>query len=66
VDLRHSQVEWRRSTRCSTGACVEVAIAPSTVGVRDSKEADSSVLTYDRPAWRDFIAGIVAGEFTAR
>jgi hypothetical protein len=43
-----------------------VAIAPSTVGVRDSKQADGSVLTYDRPAWRDFIAGIVAGDFTAR
>jgi hypothetical protein len=59
-------MDWRRSTRCSTGACVEVATASSTIGVRDSKQAAGAILTYDRQAWREFIAGIGAGEFAAR
>lgn len=42
---------FRKSTRCASGGCVEVAATDSAVLVRDSKHADSPVLRLDRPAW---------------
>lgn len=54
---------WRRSSRCSTQSCVEVEHLGDTVRVRDSKLADSPVLTYSQPEWADFLAGVKAGEF---
>ncbi len=53
--------DWRRSSRCSTGACIFVASTGDTVLVRDDKNADSPVLKVDRAAWRDLIDDIRAG-----
>ncbi len=52
---------WRRSTRCASAACVEVADQPDTVLVRDSKQAGSPVLQFDHAAWAGFVAGLKGG-----
>ena len=60
----YATLTWRKSTRSgAAGHCVEVADAPATVLVRDSKDVTGPVLTFDRPAWAGFIAGVRAGEF---
>jgi hypothetical protein len=54
---------WRRSSSCAATGCLEVAFGPGTVSVRDSKRADSPVLTYDHQEWQAFIDGVRRGEF---
>ena len=55
--------QWRTSTRSSTngGNCVEVADnLPGRVHVRDSKDRQGPVLTFDPAAWRAFVRDIAA------
>jgi len=56
---------WRRSTRCSSNSCVEVADLPDGgVAVRDSKLPSAApALLFSAQEWRAFIAGVNAGEF---
>jgi hypothetical protein len=58
-------VAWRRSSRCSTQSCVEVADLPGgSVAVRDSKASGQSpVLVFEPQEWESFISGVKAGEF---
>ncbi|MCW2639774.1 MAG: hypothetical protein JWP76_2080 [Dactylosporangium sp.] len=51
---------WRKSTRSSNqGNCVEVADnRPGVVYVRDSKDPDGPVLSFESDAWRAFIEDI--------
>lgn len=64
ADPLFPSVEWHRSSRCANGGCVEVArLGTDEFAVRDSKRADSPVLTYDRQEWDAFIEGVKAGEF---
>lgn len=53
-------LSWRKSSRCESNACVEVAEAAESVHVRD---AAGSVVTFDLEAWRGFVAGVRVGEF---
>ena len=58
--------QWRTSSRSSGGAnCVEVASADNAplVAVRDSKDRAGGTLLFTPQAWRDFVAGVRAGEF---
>lgn len=56
--------EWRRSSFCSTGTCVETSFAiPGEVLVRDSKIENGPVLQFPAAAWREFASGIRAGDF---
>lgn len=50
---------WRKSSR-SNGAqnCVEVALEPEVVGVRDSKDRSGAVLTFSRQQWMQFVSGL--------
>lgn len=57
---------WRRSRACASSACVEVAEQSSSFFVRDSKNAASSVLTFNREGWSAFITGVKAGALEAR
>jgi predicted secreted Zn-dependent protease len=57
--------EWRKSSFCGNGACVEVAVAGEDFLVRDSKDSDSPVLKFTRDEWAAFVAGVNAGEFPA-
>jgi hypothetical protein len=53
------QVTWRKSSYSSGeegSDCVEVAVAPSGVGVRDSKAATAGELVFASSAWRAFLA----------
>ena len=56
---------WRKSSLCdnSSGNCVEVAIVPDAVMVRDSKTPDGPVLIYTRAEWDAFLTGAKLGEF---
>jgi hypothetical protein len=58
---------WMKSSWSThAGNCVEVAELPERiVGVRDSKDHGPSrtVLTFSRPAWSFFLAGVRTGEF---
>lgn len=46
---------WRRSTRCATNACIEIAEDATTYFVRDSKELDGPVLRFGLKDWQNFI-----------
>ncbi|WP_212910843.1 DUF397 domain-containing protein [Streptomyces sp. TS71-3] len=49
---------WFKSSYSGTngGDCVEVAISPGTVHLRDSKNEPGPRLTLARTAWEDFIS----------
>lgn len=46
---------WRKSSRCDSGACVEVAINADRVLVRQSDNPDGPVLTFTHPEWAAFL-----------
>jgi Domain of unknown function (DUF397) len=56
---------WRKSSFSGGSDCVEVKRDPiwGDVQVRDSKDAEGSVLTFTATEWRVFLAGVKAGEF---
>ncbi|GLI00088.1 DUF397 domain-containing protein [Phytohabitans aurantiacus] len=56
---------WRKSTRCESHACVEVARAPEAVAIRNSTLPQEH-LSFAVPVWRAFVAGVRAGEFDLR
>ena len=62
VDQRHTQLAWRRSTRCSTGGCVEVSRTADSFLVRDSKQIESAILSFGTAEWMEFISAVKAGE----
>ena len=56
---------WRKSSRSGSGGneCVEVAIGPAAVLIRDSKNPDDGVLRVTQRSWLDFLGGVKAGQF---
>lgn len=56
------QLVWRKSSYSSEegGECIEVAVRPATVHVRDSKDTTRAALAIEPTAWAAFI------EFAAR
>jgi hypothetical protein len=65
ADRRAAARAWRRSTFCDApeGACVEVAVGPDEVAVRDTKHDGGPVLVYTHREWRSFLNGVRNGEF---
>lgn len=56
--------QFRVSSFCSSGGCVEVAfLHDGGVAIRDSKSPEQAALVYSVAEWRDFVAGIKNGEF---
>lgn len=49
---------WRRSTRCDSGTCIEVAVTDDRVMVRDSREPDGPRLVLTHAEWADFVAWV--------
>ncbi|SCL20257.1 DUF397 domain-containing protein [Micromonospora inyonensis] len=46
---------WRKSSHSGDeGACVEMAVVPGTVAVRDSKDPDGPVLLFPPTVWTAF------------
>lgn len=52
------QAVWRRSKKCASSACVEVAETSDTMLVRDSKLSDSPILTFANKAWNSFVTAL--------
>jgi hypothetical protein len=53
--------DWRRSSRCESQHCVEVAEVAGGIAVRDSTDPCRS-LRITAPAWRRFLAALHAGQ----
>jgi len=55
-----NHLTWRKSTRSSSGDCVEIAVPvdADVVLMRDSKDPDGPTLTFDRDAFADFLAAL--------
>jgi len=58
-------VDYRISSFCSLGDCVEVGLLPGgAVTVRDSKDPQRRTeLTFTRDEWDAFVKGVKNGEF---
>ncbi|WP_328464530.1 DUF397 domain-containing protein [Actinoplanes sp. NBC_00393] len=54
---------WRKSSRCGTSTCVEVAKVDDQYLVRDSKNPDAATLSFTKAEWDAFVEGVTAGEF---
>ncbi|NUT37165.1 MAG: DUF397 domain-containing protein [Hamadaea sp.] len=57
------RIAWKRSQRCDSNACVEVAALDEHVLIRDSKDPDGPVLRFTRAEWEAFAGGLVDGDF---
>lgn len=55
-------LQWRRSARCESANCVEVADFGARAGLRDSTDPQVH-LAFEMSVWRAFIDGVRAGEF---
>jgi Domain of unknown function (DUF397) len=57
---------WRVSSRSGNGSgnCVEVAVGPDLVAVRDSTDRTGPVLRFAPGTWARFTAATRAGRFT--
>lgn len=54
-------VIWKRSSRCASNACVEVAHGPGRVLVRDSDRVDSPVLVFSAEDWALVLSDTACG-----
>lgn len=57
------RLQWRRSSRCGSDACVEVATHDGKAYVRSSKDVMGAYLVFDAEEWRNFLAGARDHEF---
>lgn len=51
---------WRKSSRCESQQCVEVARLDHGIAIRDSKDPQPQ-LVFDSSAWRAFIVTLRTG-----
>ena len=57
------EFDWRRSSRCETGNCVEVAFLDGEYVLRDSKQPNGPCLRFQNLEWQAFVDAVRAGEF---
>jgi len=58
------QLLWQKSTRCGSGACVEVAKeSGKAVYLRDSKDPDGPAIALTRDEWILFLRAAKAGDY---
>ncbi|GAA2782479.1 DUF397 domain-containing protein [Saccharopolyspora taberi] len=51
-----SDAKWFKSSYSPTqDECVEIALGPDVVGVRDTKDRDGGTLVFDGAAWSRFL-----------
>jgi hypothetical protein len=55
--------EWRRSPRCASNACIEVAKVADRFLIRDSKNHDAGTLVFTTQEWEAFAESIKRDEF---
>ncbi|GAA1424475.1 DUF397 domain-containing protein [Streptomyces thermospinosisporus] len=59
-----SDLAWFKSSYSSSSegdSCIEIAVEPSTVHVRDSKHLEGPQLAFTPTAWADFVPYAVGG-----
>jgi hypothetical protein len=61
--VKRTASNWRRSSACSGGNCVEVMTVADQVLVRDSKNLDIAPLAFTKEEWEAFVRGVDNGEF---
>jgi hypothetical protein len=66
VDLGVPVANWRKSSRCDAGQCVEVARLDDNYALRNSTLPEGTVLTFNSTMWSGFLAAARAGEFDPR
>ena len=54
---------WRKSSRCGTSACVEIAADTNAVYLRNSQDPAARRLVFSHGEWASFIASVKAGDF---
>lgn len=54
---------WRKSRRCESSTCVEVAELGTDIAIRDSKRPDGPTLVFSRTEWDAFVEGVHDGDF---
>ncbi len=55
---------WKKSTKSSSGSCVEVRLADGSVQVRDTKLGEESpILPFDLGDWAHFASAVAAGDY---
>jgi Domain of unknown function (DUF397) len=54
---------WHKSQRSGGDGCVECAVEPGVVMIRDSKDPDGPTLAFDHATWRGFVDDVKAGAF---
>lgn len=55
---------WRKSSRSGSATkCVEVAQAPGSIAVRDSKDPEGGQLRVEASQWGAFLKGLKGGRF---
>lgn len=55
-------VEFKRSSRCESAQCVEVAVGKDAVAIRNSEHPETQ-LRFTPEQWEKFIANVKAGEY---
>lgn len=60
---KHGALRWRKASFCTPSSCVEVAIEPDSVYVRNSREPGQEPLVFDHAEWNAFVLGVRNNEF---
>lgn len=58
-----NELKWRKSTRSDQYNCVEVALAPESAAVRDSKAPEDGYFTVPAAQWGFFLRTLKSGRF---
>ena len=59
ASLTVQSTDWRTSSHCSHGDCVQVVAVPSlSVAIRDSKDDAGPILVVTDSSWRRFVRDI--------
>ncbi|PPK65967.1 DUF397 domain-containing protein [Actinokineospora auranticolor] len=57
--MKRPEASWRKSSRCGTANCVEVAfLNPTTVLTRDSKQNEGPALRFGHTEWQKFLSEV--------
>lgn len=56
------ELPWRKSRRCESSQCLEVAVTVAGVAVRNNSRPDTHVRV-DRGSWHELLAGVRSGHF---
>lgn len=56
-------MDWMKSSRCESHACVEVKRVGTEVWVRNSTDPEGSILRFTAVEWVTFIGGVQDGDF---